>query len=71
MPGARSKLLVGRTIGASAYPQKKITTNLSTPKDGGRFILARLANRSHNVNVINLLIICSAFLWKKKPGGVC
>ena len=33
--------------GVSTYPQKNFTANISTPKDGSRFTLNSLTNRSH------------------------
>ena len=44
--------------GVSAWPQKSFSAKLSTPKDGGRFILACLTNRNYHVNSISLLGQC-------------
>ena len=38
-------------VGASDYPQWSFCTNLLTPKDGGRFTLESLTNRSHQVDL--------------------
>ena len=41
-----------------ACPQQSFYANILTPKDGGRFVLASLTDRSHQVNSRNLLGPC-------------